>query len=558
MKASKFFDPSNLRGDIYGGLTAGVVALPLALAFGAASGVGPIAGLWGAILVGFFAALFGGTPTNVSGPTGPMVVVFAGVVSSFSGHPELIFATVVLAGLIQVAMGAVRLGRYIRLVPYPVISGFMSGIGIIIIALQASRLFGHAPSETGTIAALAAIPQAASDPVWAALAVGGLCLAIVFLWPARWGRIVPGPLVALVAGTLASLWLNSVMAVPAPVLGDIPTGFPDFQMPAITADSAVIIGKAAVILALLGAIDSLLTSLVADNMTRSRHDANRELMGQGIGNAIAGLFGGVPGAGATMRTVVNIRTGGRTRLSGMIHALVLLAVVISLAPLAEAIPHAVLAGILIKVGVDIVDWSYLKVAHRGPRWDLALMALVLGLTVFVDLITAVGVGVVLAAIAFVKQIADTQIERFATIKDRVSDPEERALLDEAGGRVVMFDFGGPLSFGAAADMGHQVRERTDNGTAYLVLDFSRLPTIDLSATRAVEDIIQDGRRSGKRVLITGMNDEVRATLSNLKADRDLGPGAHYPSRVEALRDIVADLKGRADGAGGSDRAVAPA
>ncbi|MGF1605379.1 MAG: SulP family inorganic anion transporter [Rhodothalassiaceae bacterium] len=538
------FSAAALRGDLYGGITAGIVALPLALAFGEASGAGPIAGLWGAILVGFFASLLGGTPTNVSGPTGPMVVVFAGVFASLSGQPELVVASVVLAGLIQIAMGVFGIGQYIRLVPYSVVSGFMSGIGVIIIALQVSRLFGHEPDEGGTIPALQKIPEAVLDPVWAALIVGLVCLLIVFTWPKSWGRFLPGPLVALIAGTLISLALNAVMATPAPILGDIPRGFPDFQRPALSRDTLFVIFEAAIILALLGAIDSLLTSLVADNMTRTRHNSNRELFGQGVGNTLAGLFGAVPGAGATMRTVVNIRTGGRTRLSGIIHSLLLLATVISLAPLAEAIPHAVLAGILIKVGYDIIDWSYLRVAHRGPRWDLLLMALVLLLTVFVDLITAVAAGVVLAALAFVKQIADAQLAQFGSTAERPEDPEERALLEQAGHRVTMFEFRGPLSFGAAADMGHRVRERADADSEYLLLDFSGLPAIDLSAARAVEDIFYDSRQSGKRVYISGMNGPVRDTLANLRADHSLPDDAHYPTRVEALRAIVRKLGGR--------------
>lgn len=532
----KFFDTRHLRGDLFGGITTGVVALPLALAFGEASGAGPIAGLWGAIFVGFFAALFGGTPTNISGPTGPMVVVFAGVVANFT-DPSLIFAAVVLAGLFQILFGIVKVGQYIRLVPYPVISGFMSGIGAIIIALQISRLFGHEPESSGTIPAISAIPGAVIDPIWSALAVGALSLAVVFFWPKPWGKWLPGPLAALILGTLVSLVLPAM-----PILGDIPTGFPELVIPTITGEAAFTIVEAALILALLGAIDSLLTSLVADNMTRTRHDSNRELVGQGIGNTVAGLFGAIPGAGATMRTVVNIRTGGRTKLSGVIHSLLLLAVVISLAPLASAIPHAVLAGILIKVGYDIIDWSYLKHAHRGPRWDFALMALVLGLTVFVDLITAVAAGVVMAALFFVKQIADVQLAQFGTIKERVTDPEELELLEQLGPRVIMFDFGGPLSFGAAADMGHQVRERSLRQTEYLVLDFSRLPEIDLSAATAIEDIFNDSRRSGKRVYMTGMNGKVRGTLSKLNKDGNLPDDKHFATRLEALRDIRKEIE----------------
>lgn len=538
----RFFDTSNLRGDIFGGLTAGVVALPLALAFGEASGAGPIAGLWGAIFVGFFAALFGGTGSQVSGPTGPMVVVFAGVFASLSGDPALVFAAVVLAGLLQILFGVFKLGQYIRLVPYPVISGFMSGIGCIIIALQLSRLFGHEPEGGGTIPALTAIPGAVMDPNLAALGIGLVTLLIVFKWPKAWGKWVPGPLAALIIGTLLSL-----AAKGAPVLGDIPTGFPSFILPSFTQDTFLIVLEAALILAVLGAIDSLLTSLVADNMTRTRHNSDRELIGQGIGNTIAGFFGAIPGAGATMRTVINIRTGGRTKLSGMIHALFLLAVVISLAPLAALIPHAVLAGILVKVGYDIIDFAYLKRAHRGPRWDLALMALVLGLTVFVDLITAVAAGVVLAALAFVKKMADDQLKSFGQAAPRITSEEERALLDQAKGRVTLFDFGGPLSFGAAADVGHTVREQVKDKASAIILDFSRVPFIDVSAARAVETIACDAKRAGKTVYCTGMSDEVKKILTGLNADHCLPADSIYETRIEALRDAVAKIaeeKGR--------------
>ena len=529
----KFFDTSNLRGDIYGGLTAGVVALPLALAFGEASGAGPIAGLWGAIIVGFFASLFGGTGANVSGPTGPMVVVFAGVFASLSGNVALIFAAVVLAGVLQILFGVLKLGNYIRLVPYPVVSGFMSGIGCIIIALQVARLFGHEPDGGGTIPALSAIPAAVADPNMAALIVGVVTLAVIFLWPKSLGKFVPGALAALIIGTLLSLVISG-----APILGNIPTGFPSLIIPAFSQSTFLIVLEAAFILALLGAIDSLLTSLVADNMTRTRHDSDKELIGQGIGNTIAGFFGAIPGAGATMRTVVNIRTGGSTKIAGMLHALVLLAVVISLAPLASQIPHAVLAGILIKVGWDIIDVSYLKRAHKGRIWDLALMAVVLLLTVIVDLITAVLAGVVLAALQFVRQLAEEQLKAFREGEITSTTPEERELLKKADGHVLMFDFGGPLSFGAAADLGLQVRERTKEKGDAIILDFHRVPFFDVSAARAVETIICDARHSGRMVYVTGMNDEVKSVMSGLEADHCLPANRSYETRVEALRAAV--------------------
>lgn len=525
---------TNVRGDITGGITAGVVALPLALALGVASGVGPMAGLYGAIAVGFFAALFGGTPSQISGPTGPMVVVLAGLFASLSGNVELIFTAVLLAGLFQIVFGFLGIGNYIRLVPYPVISGFMSGIGAIIIILQIGRLLGHEPPG-GTLGALGYIPTALADINLATLALGIGTLAIAYKWPASLGKYVPGALAALIIGTLVSLFITNV-----PILGDIPTGLPSLHMPTFEQSTLLLVLEAAFILAILGSIDSLLTSLVADNMTRTRHDSSQELIGQGIGNTVAGLIGGIAGAGATMRTVVNIRSGGKQRLSGMIHSLVLLAVVLGLSPLASVIPHAVLAGILVKVGLDIVDWSYLKRAHNGPRWDFALMLLVLGLTVFVDLITAVGVGVVLAALAYVRQIAQLQIEELKKIPDAINDPQEGALLERAKGKIRIFSFGGPLSFGAAADLGHHVRERVKVGSRVLILDFSRVPSIDVSAAMAVETVTTDARNAGRQLMVCGASDEIQEVLQNLNASS--AEILTYPTLLEALESAVSIIE----------------
>jgi SulP family sulfate permease len=289
-------------------------------------------------------------------------------------------------------------------------------------------------------------------------------------------------------------------------------------------------------------------------MTRTRHNSNKELIGQGIGNTVAGLFGAIPGAGATMRTVINIRTGGLTKLSGIIHALLLIAVVLLLGPLAAKIPHAVLAGILIKVGYDIIDVGYLKISHKGPRWDLALMALVLGLTVFVDLITAVAVGVVLAALAFVKQLADDQLAQFAGAngKRAATSEEEKELLSQViKDEITIFDFGGPLSFGAAADVGHKVRERVKKGkTAALILDFSRVPFIDVSAARAVETVIVDATDAGKLIYETGMSDSVRKTLESLNATHRLPVDASYVHRIDALQAAVDRVLANRSGANG--------
>lgn len=535
---------SNLRGDLTGGLTAGIVALPLALALGVASGLGPMAGLYGAIAVGFFASLFGGTPSQISGPTGPMVVVLAGLFASLSGDVELILTAVVMAGIFQIVFGVLGVGQYIRLVPYPVISGFMSGIGAIIIILQIGRLLGHEPPG-GTMGALNYLPQALADIDFVTLALGLGTLVIAYKWPPSLGKYVPGALAALIIGTLVSLALS------VPVLGDIPTGLPSIHMPTFTEGKIFMVLEAAFILAILGAIDSLLTSLVADNMTRTRHNSNRELIGQGIGNTVAGLIGGIAGAGATMRTVVNIRSGGKDRISGMTHALVLLAIVLGLSPLAAKIPHAVLAGILVKVGLDIIDWGYLKRAHTGPRWDFALMILVLGLTVFVDLITAVGVGVVLAALAYVRQVAQLQLDEVNKIPDNLDDPEENALLEKAGGKVSMFSFGGPLSFGAAADLGHHVRERVRAHSQVLILDFSRVPVVDVSAAMAVETITSDAHAAGRELVISGATEQVKKVLDSINTHQ---PNVRmFKTRLEALDCALRIISDNEDGANGDGK-----
>ena len=354
----------NLRGDIFGGITAAVVALPLALAFGVSSGAGAIAGLYGAVIVGFFAALFGGTPSQISGPTGPMTVVIATVFATLvGGNPDnlpLAFTVIFLGGVFQILFGLMRLGKYITLMPYTVISGFMSGVGVIIILLQIGPFLGH-PASANVIESVNNYPEFVREVNPAAAILGILTLAIVFLTPAKITRFVPSPLMALIVGTLVAIYVFPDKDLL--LIGEIPSGLPHLQLPTFTAARFRNILGYGLMLAVLGAIDSLLTSLVADNITRTQHDSDRELIGQGIGNLISGLCGGLPGAGATMRTVINVKTGGKTPISGMVHALVLLVVVLGAGGLTQNIPHAVLAGILIKVGIDIIDWSFLTRAH---------------------------------------------------------------------------------------------------------------------------------------------------------------------------------------------------
>lgn len=511
------------RGDLFGGITAAIVALPLALAFGVASGASPIAGLYGAIFTGFFAALCGGTPTQVSGPTGPMTVVITTVIASLMArHPDtglaMAFTVVMMGGIVQILLGLMRLGQYITLLPYTVISGFMSGIGVIITLLQLPPLLGHGASG-GVIGTLHDLPQQMSQPNWVSVGLGLLTLAIVFLAPPKLNRVLPSPLVALVCVTVLSVLFFSPDAVPR--IGDIPRGLPTVQLPTFSFRDLAEMLRYGLMLGVLGAIDSLLTSLVADSMSRSQHDSDKELIGQGIGNVLAGLFGGLPGAGATMRTVVNVQAGGRTPLSGMIHALVLLMVVLWAGPLTAQIPHAVLAGLLLKVGFDILDWGFIKRAPRISLRGTGIMYLVLVLTVFVDLITAVLVGAFVANMLTIKRLSDVQSDRIHAVTDPAQGQNlslaEQAILTRSNGDILLFQLSGPMSFGAAKS----ISRRLSMVKTYqvLVLDLSEVPTIGVTAALAIESMVQDAIKRRRFIWIVATSPQVQSRLATLDLDR---------------------------------------
>jgi SulP family sulfate permease len=525
----------NLRGDMFGGLTAAVVALPLAIAFGVASGAGPIAGMYGAICVGLFASLFGGTPSQISGPTGPMTIISASVFTQYAGEPTVAFTVVMLAGLFQVLFGILRLGRFVNLMPYPVISGFMTGIGCILLIMQIEPLLGYA-SPTSVLNAITVLPGELMRPNVHALVIGLVAFVICMFTPRRIGRLAPPPLLALITGSLLVLGLNG-----APVLGEIPSGLPDWQMPTFSFAQLNGMLVSAAVLAALGSIDSLLTSLVADNVTRTFHDSDKELVGQGIGNLVAGFAGAIPGAGATIRTLTNIKAGGRTAVSGAVHALVLLAVVLGLGPAVAFIPHAALAGILMKVGIDVVDWRYLRRSLRAPRMDVALMVVVLVLTVLVDIITAVAAGVIMASLSFVKEAAELQIESIKAIADpehaRFFTAEESTLFRQCGGRALIMHLSGLISFGAASEM---VRRFSTVGSYdVLIVDLLDVPKVDGSAALALEEIIQYATESGRHVLMIGLNLHVARLLSRMGILDKVKDTARFPTRREALEAAVA-------------------
>jgi SulP family sulfate permease len=517
----------NWRGDLFGGLTAAIVALPLALAFGVASGAGAIAGLYGAIIVGFFAALFGGTPAQVSGPTGPMTVVVTTVIAALvARHPDtglaMAFTVVMLGGLLQILFGVMRLGQYITLLPYTVISGFMSGIGVIIILLQLPPLLGHAGTG-GVVTTLQKLPTYLSNPNWVAVGLGLLTLIIVFATPTKLNRFLPSPLLALVAVTIISVVVFKDANLAR--IGQIPSGLPTFRIPTFNIRELADMLWYGLMLGVLGAIDSLLTSLVADNISRTQHDSDKELIGQGIGNMLAGLFGGLPGAGATMRTVVNVQAGGKTPLSGMIHALVLLLVVFWASPLTAQIPNAVLAGLLLKVGIDILDWGFIKRAPRLSLKGTGLMYLVLFLTVFVDLITAVLVGAFIANVLTIKRLTDVQSDNIQVITDSTGNhnltPTEQEILTQAGGDILLLKLGGPMSFGAAKSISRRM-SFVQNYQA-IVLDLSEVPNIGITAALAIESIVEDAIAHHRHVWIVVTPGQVERRITHLDLQRFCKP-----------------------------------
>ncbi|MHC4268130.1 MAG: SulP family inorganic anion transporter [Planctomycetota bacterium] len=590
-----FFDFKHVKGDVFGGVTAGIVALPLALAFGVQSGMGAIAGLYGAMMLGVFAAVFGGTRTQISGPTGPMTVVSATVIAAaieISGSLQagmgIIIATFLLAGGFQILLGLLKIGKYIKYMPYPVLSGFMTGIGIIIILFQIYPFMGH-KSAKSTIKILTQINEPLSSLNWMAIGLGGLTIAIIYLFP-KITKVVPSTLVALLAATLTAYFLK----LDIPLIGNIPSGFPSLKIggefivdpfiawtaighgipyiggfpldiplmgemqphqtlvrefpldpfmigsiinqgisyssnlplnvPLVPPDLPLVntgglfsidpsmtwrIIQFAATIAALGAIDSLLTSVIADNITKTKHNSHRELIGQGIGNVASGLIGGLPGAGATMRTIVNINAGGKTRLSGLTHGLLLFAILLGLGKYASYIPMCVLAGILITVGIGIVDYHKgLRHLIQVPRADAVILIIVMAITVFGNLIHAVGVGVVLACVLFMKKASDlaergTTVTSLGSLENRELWESEKSVYDEYNDKIYIKHMSGPMFFGFTSRFQELIKE-LDPGIKVLIIRMKEVPYIDQSGVYVLEEAILELRMKGVLVLMTGV------------------------------------------------------
>lgn len=533
-----FIETNNIKGDVFGGITAGIVALPLALAFGiqafggvdspGASSMGALAGLVGATLLGFFAALFGGTHSQISGPTGPMTVITASIVSgawaSSQGNISAVLLSMSLAGifcgLFQVLFGLIRIGKYVRYIPYPVLSGFMSGIGVIIILQQLYPIIGK-KSPASTLDMIFNFPAAFAEGISVpALLLGLACIALIILVP-KVTKKVPATLVALVVVTVVSLFTGLDSAL---TIGNIPAGLPMPFFTKVQLDGIdwMVVIKASLVpgltLAGLGSIDTLLTSVVADNITKTKHNSNQELIGQGIGNAVAGLFCGLAGAGATMRTVVNVKSGGRTQLSGMIHAALLLAILLGLGSLVKYVPLSVLAGILITVGWGIIDFRGFKDLRRIPKSDAFVMIVVFLMTVFVDLLTAVGIGMVIACVLFMKRAGDLVEDGYSSKELSTFDKEspwedEKDMPKDIHHHIYIERLDGPIFFGSITGF-QRVMHDIPKDAKIVIIRMRRVPFMDQSGVYAMETAIKDLQAQGVKVLMTIIQPQPRYMLEN--------------------------------------------
>ncbi|MBD10648.1 MAG: sodium-independent anion transporter [Flavobacteriaceae bacterium] len=544
--SSKFYDFKNLKGDLTGGLVAGVVALPLALAFGVQSGLGAIAGLYGAIAVGIFAAIFGGTTTQASGPTGPMTVVSAALVAaaieitgSLEAAMPIVILTFLLGGIFQIVFGLINIAGYVKYFPYPVVSGFMSGVGLIIIILQLFPFAGLG-SEKSTWLVMQDLPRLFSDFNWQAVALGTFTIVVYLVFPYI-TKAIPSALVALILASVASYFLKWDV----PIIGEIPSGLPSLQVSglfSVEASAYSIILEYALVLAVLGSIDSLLTSVIADNMTKTKHNSNRELIGQGIGNSIAAIFGGIPGAGATKGTVININSGGRTRLSGSIHGLFLLAVLLGLGKLAAFIPLSVLAGLLIPIAFKIIDTKGLKHLLVVPRADAVVLIIVLLITTFGSLIQAVGIGLLLASLLFMKRASDIgekgmEVGTIAGFDGEKPWQDEKEFYETYKDKVYIKHLYGPLFFGFTSHFQDEIKNIPEQVKA-LIIRMDRVPYIDQSGLYALENAVLDLEQRGVQVLLTAVQEQPKDKLVSIDIVPDLISEAHIFDDINGAFDYL--------------------
>ena len=548
------YDLQALRGDVLGGVTAAVVLLPMALAYGVVSGLGVIAGLYGAIAVGFFASLFWGTRALISGPTGPMAVAMAVVVGSYAENLTEAFTIVIMAGVIQIILGAVKMGRYVAYTPYSVISGFTSGVGVIIVLLQVLPFLGASSPGGGTVGAIRAMPAALGEANVHALAIALVTLVVTVVWPKRFQKALPPTLAALIVGTL----LGVLLLKNAPLIGEVPIGFPEMIDSHAVLQHLVSSFQPALVLALLASVNTLLMSLIADSMTRATHKPNRELVGQGVGNIFAGLFGGMPGAGNIPATVVNARIGGRSPLSGVLCSLLLLTLVLGLGRYVGEISHAVLAGILMKVGWDIIDWRFITRIRRVQREHLLVMLITLGLTVFADLLSAIMLGLIVAALVSARQFEYLELDSVISVplldisfladedeeEDEADDFDSLLSLlgddeddfDPFSARCGLVSFRGSFTVASSNRMFSTLSVDIQEHEV-VILDFSETNYMDDSAAFVLEQLIDVAISENTECIVMGLKGAIATSLQKLDILRRV-PSDRYVDTMDEARVIA--------------------
>ena len=500
-------------GDVLGGITAAVVGLPVALAFGVSSGLGAAAGIYGAVAVGFFAAVFGGTRSLISGPTGSMTVAMAVIVTTYAQDMAQAFTIVIMAGLIQMLFGFLRIGRFVSYTPYSVIAGFMTGVGIIILSVQILPFMGADPVTGGPVEALRNLPGIIEGFDLSAVGIAGVTLGVAIIWPSRLDKYLPSTLVALFAGIIVTvLWFSN-----APTIGNVPTDLPVFKMPALSFDALVRAIEPAMVLALVGSADTLLTALVGDSMTRARHDPNKELFAQGLGAVVTGFIQGLPGSGATPSTIANIRAGGRTVVSGVIAVVILVVMILVMGDYVARIPNALLAGVLMKVALDTMEWRFVTRLFRIQREHMVVMLLTLGLTVFLDLVTAIAVGMIAAAVTSARQFERLELDSVVSVpildqsffgtevgeEDVGEEDVGEEDMESFSARVGLIALRGSFTVASSRKLmdtiGEDIREHE-----VVILDFSSTVYMDESAALVMERLIETATRFETHCIVMGL------------------------------------------------------
>lgn len=523
------------KGDIIGGIIAAVIALPQALAFGVATGLGASAGLWGAIILSLCVGLLGCKFPLIAGPTGPTAIVLASAVALYAEKPALILAILFLTGLFQLILSLTKSAEIVKFVPYPVISGFMNGVGTILIILQIAPILGH-KMYSSPMLTIQHLNEIFSNVQAAPFALGILTLAIIFYTPKAIVRIIPVQLIALIFVT----WLCSTLQIPVEKIGEIKVTLPQISIPAISLDEFISISPSAIIIAIICSAETLLTTLVIDSLTKQKHNTKKVLASLGIGNMVCGLFGGIIGAGAAMRSAAAVKTGATTRFASFIHASVLIAIIFRFAPYAAEIPLAVLAGILIKIGYDIIDTKFIKVLKYAPKDDLIVLFAVFFLTVFHDLIFAISTGIVVAAILYAKRIADQTNIEVKEIYDNDIMQIEKNLVKDYNYKIRVVHIDGQFFFGSTTQVVSKFEELL--GTKYLILNYESSAKLDISAIFALEDIIIRLKSQHIKLFMVIKNEEIKQQLKNHKIENQIGHNHIFYSEIDAIETAKKYLK----------------